>query len=502
MKRIILPLFWKFSLSIIAIVLIFGSINALLIWESLSSSMEEELGKREKFIAQSIATQAVEPLLYDDLITLQNLVNETKSIDPAISYIFILEGKQNVLAHSFPQSVPFQLIKANSIESSADFSIQTIELKDSAKVMIRDIAVPIMDKSLGVVRVGIEESQINVAINKTISNFIFMVLVFLIAGIFGAFVFSYIITNPIKIISNTADKIDLTTFQSNKKFRINIRNKMLGMWGHLFRAEDEIDLLARKFNDMIERLENTYEELRATQLSLLQSEKLASIGTLVAGFAHEVNNPIAGLQNCIRRISEDPENLEQTKKYVKLMNDAANRVENIITNLLNFARKEEINLETVDLSSVIENALLLTGYQLEQARIIIENNVNRRYLVRGSQNHLGQVLLNIMLNSIDAINQKVSLNPDSPRRISFTCSANKSHVILNIEDSGIGIETDKIDKIFDPFFTTKETGKGTGLGLSISYNIIQQHNGELKVQSEYNKGTLFTIILPKDETKK
>ncbi len=277
---------------------------------------------------------------------------------------------------------------------------------------------------------------------------------------------------------------------------------MLGKWKHLFRAEDEIDLLARKFNDMIERLENTYEELRTTQLSLLQSEKLASIGTLVAGFAHEVNNPIAGLQSCIRRISEDPENIEQIKKYVKLMNDAANRVENIITNLLNFARKEEINFETVDLSSVIENALLLAGYQLEQSRIVIENNVNRRYSVRGSQNHLGQVLLNIMLNSIDAINQKVSLNPDSPRRISFTCSANKSHVILNIEDSGIGIETDKIDKIFDPFFTTKETGKGTGLGLSISYNIIQQHNGELKVHSEYNKGTVFTIILPKDKTKK
>ncbi len=224
MKKNTLPLFWKFSLSIIAIVLIFGSINVLLIWKSFSSSMEEELGKREKFIAQSIATQAVDPLLYDDLIALQKLVNETNSIDLAISYIFILDGKQNVLAHSFPQSVPPQLIKANSIESSADFSLRTIELKDSTKVIIRDIAIPIMDKSLGVVRIGIEESEINVAINKTISNFIFMVLVFLIAGIFGAFIFSYIITNPIKIISNTADKIDLTTFQSHKRLSDNKQN--------------------------------------------------------------------------------------------------------------------------------------------------------------------------------------------------------------------------------------------------------------------------------------
>ena len=110
--------------------------------------------------------------------------------------------------------------------------------------------------------------------------------------------------------------------------------------------------------------------------------------------------------------------------------------------------------------------------------------------------------MNIILNSIDAINQKISLNPDSPRRISFSSSTDKSHVFLNIEDSGIGIENDKIDKIFDPFFTTKETGKGTGLGLSVSYNIIQQHNGELKVRSEYNKGTVFTIILPRNETKR
>ncbi len=502
MKNITLPLFWKFSISIIVIVLTFGSINAFLIWKSFSNAMEDELGKRENFIAQSIAKQSIDPILYDDLITLQNIVNETNKIDLAINYIFILDGDQKVLAHSFAENVPPQLISANIIDDNAEYSLRLIELSGAEKVFIRDIALPIMDKSLGVVRIGLEETGINLEVNKTISNFLLMVLVFLVTGIVGAFIFSYIITNPIKIISNTADKIDLASFHNHKRLRISIRNKKLSKLKYLFSTEDEIDLLARKFNGMIERLENTYDELRTTQSSLLQSEKLASIGTLVAGFAHEVNNPIAGLQNCVRRIAENPGNIEQTKKYVKLMNDATDRVENIITNLLNFARKEEINFETVDLSSVIENALLLSGYQLEQTKIIVENNVNQRYLVSGSQNHLGQVLLNIILNSIDAINQKISLNPDSPRRISFSSSTDKSHVFLNIEDSGIGIENDKIDKIFDPFFTTKETGKGTGLGLSVSYNIIQQHNGELKVRSEYNKGTVFTIILPRNETKR
>ncbi len=498
MKKISLPLFWKFTIALVLIVVTFGSINALLIWKSVSSSLETELDKRARFIAKSIASQTVTPLLYDDYVTLQKLLDDIQETDSTISYAFILSGKGKVIAHTFEDNVPSPLIKANPASSTGEVNTVLINPKNFDGNLIRDLAVPILDKSIGVIRIGLEEEGIQEDVNRTINTLLGMVLFFLVVGIMGALGFAYIITNPIKMMSNAADKIDLNALQKGEKIRIKTREKILDKWKIFFRAEDEIDLLSQKFNDMIERLEKTYEELQKTQASLLQSEKLASIRTLVAGIAHEINNPIAGLQSCIRRISEDPENIEQTKKYVKLMNDAANRVENIITNLLNFARKEEINFETVDLSSVIENALLLAGYQLEQSRIVIENNIDRRYLVRGSQNHLGQVLLNIMLNSIDAINQKVSLNPDSPRRISFSSSTDKSHVVLNIEDSGIGIETDKIDKIFDPFFTTKKVGEGTGLGLSISYNIIKEHNGEIRVESIPGEGATFIISLQKE----
>jgi two-component system NtrC family sensor kinase len=498
MKKISLPLFWKFTIALVLIVVTFGSINALLIWKSVSSSLETELDKRARFIAKSIASQAVTPLLYDDYVTLQKLLDDIQEADSTISYAFILSGKGKVIAHTFEDNVPSPLIKANPASSTGEVNTVLINPKNFDGNLIRDLAVPILDKSIGVIRIGLEEEGIQEDVNRTINTLLGMVFFFLVIGILGALGFAYIITNPIKMISGAADKIDLNALQKGEKIRIKTREKILDKWKIFFRAEDEIDLLLQKFNDMIERLEKTYEELQKTQASLLQSEKLASIGTLVAGFAHEVNNPIAGLQSCIRRISENPENIEQTKKYVKLMNDAANRVENIITNLLNFARKQELNFETVDISLVIENALLLAGYQLEQSRIVIENNIDRRYLVRGSQNHLGQVLLNIMLNSIDAINQKVSLNPDSPRRISFTSSTNKNYVTLNIEDSGIGIETDKIDKIFDPFFTTKKVGEGTGLGLSISYNIIKEHNGEIRVESIPGEGTTFIISLQKE----
>lgn len=498
MRRFSFPLFWKFTVAIIFIVVLFGSVNIILIRQNIFNSLEEELDKRAKFIAQIIAAQSVDPLLIDDIVALQKLVDEIKRTDSTINYAFILSGRGKVLVHTLENDVPQALIEANTVLAS-DSSISTvlINLKDNENRLIRDLAIPILDKSIGIARIGLEEKSIQLNVTKAVNTLLLMVGIFLIAGILGALGFAFIITNPIKKISSTADKIDIDALHMKPRFRIRIREKFLDRWGYFFRAEDEIDLLVRKFNDMIERLEKTYDELQTAQSSLLQSEKLASIGILVAGIAHEVNNPIAGIQNCIRRISQNPENLVQTKKYLTPMTEATNRIEKVIQSLLNFSRQEDFTMEKVDLSAVIENALLLVGYRLEKLRIGIEKNMNGKESINGSRNRLVQVILNLMINSIDAIQEKMKTEPEAPRKIIFNTFYNENNVHLILEDTGIGIAEQNIRKIFDPFFTTKEAGKGTGLGLSICYNIIIKHNGEIKVRSTPGKGASFELIFPK-----
>ncbi|TSA16317.1 MAG: hypothetical protein D4R72_07150 [Nitrosopumilales archaeon] len=290
--------------------------------------------------------------------------------------------------------------------------------------------------------------------------------------------------------------LEFDSLKSN--IRIKIREKFLNNWKMLFRAEDEIDLLVNKFNAMIERLEKTYDELRLTQISLVQSEKLASIGTLAAGIAHEMNNPLSGLQNCIKRISKNPENLLQNKKYLNLMMEASDRIERVIQNLMNYSRHQELKFEKVNIITIIENSLLLVSHKLEKSKITVERDYTTSIKeIEVSPIHIEQVIINIILNSVDAINDLEKINENALAKIYFKIrKSEESKINIEIEDTGKGMHQEELKKIFDPFYTSKDTGKGTGLGLSVSYNIIDLHKGTISVESTPDIGTKFIISLP------
>jgi two-component system NtrC family sensor kinase len=229
---------------------------------------------------------------------------------------------------------------------------------------------------------------------------------------------------------------------------------------------------------------------------LIQSEKLATVGTLTAGLAHEINNPVAGLQNCIRRIQNDPNNVEQNKKYLAMMENAVDKIEKVVGNLLNFTRKQSGDFNSISISEIIENSLLLVSHRLEKLRISVTNNIPADLpMIRGNKNQLEQVMLNLFINSIDSIEEKISKHQDSERRLILFASRESDFVKIRIEDTGSGIPKNIMDKIFDPFFTTKSPGKGTGLGLSVVYNIIDAHQGKIYFESEEGKGTIVNLKL-------
>lgn len=491
-----LPLFWKFSIAIIFIVIVFGSINSILIYNNVQSALQTETEKRALFIANSISHQIVSSLLFEDYVTLQNVINGIKEIDQNIDYIFIVDSKSNIVVHTFPINFPTQLLDANRLDENQKFKTQLINLKNKNEELILDVAVPILDGKIGNVRVGLKESSIQSDVQKTVNIFWIMVGVFLFFGIIGALVFANFITKPIKAIQNVADNIELSQIGKEQLPQIRIREKFLDRIKMLFRAEDEIDILADRFNQMIVRLDKAYRDLQNAQSNLIQSEKLATVGTLTAGLAHEINNPVAGLQNCIRRIQNDPNNLEQNKKYLAMMENAVDKIEKVVGNLLNFTRKQSGDFISISISEIIENSLLLVSHRLEKLRISVTNNIPADLpMIRGNKNQLEQVMLNLFINSIDSIEGKISKNPDSERRLILSASRESDFVKIKIEDTGSGIPKNIMDKIFDPFFTTKSPGKGTGLGLSVVYNIIDAHQGRIYFESEEGKGTIVNLYL-------
>lgn len=492
-----LPLFWKFSLAIITIVLVFGLINSILIYNNVQTALQSETEKRALFIANSISNQITSSILFEDYVSLQNIINDMKEIDENIYYIFVLDNRNRAIVHTFKDNFPVELIDANVLKETQKFSTQLLLLKDINKELIFDVAVPILDGRVGTVRVGLKENLIVADVQKTVNIFWLMVAAFLSVGIIGALVFAKFITKPIKTIQNVADSIDLSHIGEKEIPQIKIREKFLGKIKMLFRAEDEIDILADKFNQMIVRLVQTYLDLQKAQVTIIQSEKLATVGTLTAGLAHEINNPVAGLQNCIRRIKNDPSNIEQNIKYIRMMETAVDKIENVVSNLLNFTRRQSIDYQVLSINEIVENTLLLVSHRLEKLRISITKNISSHLpQIKGNKNQLEQVILNLFINAIDAIEEKISINPDCERSIIISAKNVKEHLVIKIEDTGCGIPSNIKDKIFDPFFTTKQPGKGTGLGLSVVYKILESHNGEIHIESREEVGTIVEISIP------
>lgn len=229
---------------------------------------------------------------------------------------------------------------------------------------------------------------------------------------------------------------------------------------------------------------------------LILSEKMAAIGEVAAGVAHEINNPLDGLINCILRIKRDPENTHQTTEYLDLMEEALRRIESTVKQLLDFSRHHELSLTSISLNEVVDEVTGLIEYSAQEKGIKIE----KRYLsdhasILGDKHLLEQVVLNLALNAVAAM-------PDGGALILETGSVEAdafsgTHMVyVRVTDTGIGIPHAIQDRIFDPFYTTKILEKGTGLGLSVSDRIVRQHEGTLEFESKPGQGSTFTVNLP------
>jgi len=485
------PLFWKFTIVSTIVVVIFGSINIYLLWTSVYTSFEKEIDKRCKVLAKIISEKSLTPIVYGDNLSLYNILDEIKHSDPSISYIFILDRGNNLIAQTYDITIPEVLLNINSLKSG-EYSIKVINTTHFKYPVIRDIAFPILKGEVGTVRLGIVEEHIEQEMVEATNNLILMIIFFLFFGLTGALFFSYIITSPIRKISQKAQIIDLNHIDSQAE-ELDER-KTLKLFNIVI--NDELDVLVRKFSEMINRLKNSYLELKETQNALVQAEKLASLGTLSAGVAHEINNPVSGIKNCVNRIMKHPENREQNAQYLVLIKEAGDKIENVVKHLLNFSRKQNILLTKTELNSVIDSAISLSAYKLQSKHVKLNVSFQKTHHVNGSANHLEQVFVNLILNSLDAILERKEKETKLSGEIKISTNQILNKVYIHLKDNGIGIPKEIQNKIFDPFFTSKKVGKGTGLGLSVSFNLIKEHGGKILFSSTENLGTEFVVELP------
>jgi signal transduction histidine kinase len=236
------------------------------------------------------------------------------------------------------------------------------------------------------------------------------------------------------------------------------------------------------------RLEQTHAELVETQTQLVESAKLASIGQLAAGLAHEINNPIGIILGFAQLIGQRTAD-EKLKRFAGTVEREAIRVRRIVSDLLGFARQATAETKRMDLREVIDGALRLVEYQLIKENIhVVCAYADQPGWVMADQDQLLQVLMNLIQNARQAMPQGGTLTLRTWDSAGMACFA--------VIDTGVGIPIGDLAHVFDPFFTTKPVGQGTGLGLSVSYGIIKRHGGEIRVTSEPGKGTTFWVALP------
>jgi signal transduction histidine kinase len=272
-------------------------------------------------------------------------------------------------------------------------------------------------------------------------------------------------------------------------------------------GKNEISSLASEFNLMCERLEDLYDRFAREQherlnleRSLRQSEKLASVGQLAAGLAHEIGTPLNIIGGRAEFLLSRPRSHKEIGDNLQIIRSQIDRIAGIVRQLLEFSRRREPAFRNVELLTLVRKVIGLLEHKIREKNVNIVIEVDETLpSIAADPDQMQQVFLNLLLNSLHALQAGGTIKISAAIASSGSANGKERKLSIEFEDNGAGIPAEHLSQVFDPFFTTKDVGEGTGLGLSVSYGIIKGHSGEIRVDSNPGQFTRFTIFLPVED---
>lgn len=429
----------------------------------------EEHAQLGENMARIVAEQATDPLLVDDTVALDTIVSAASQGGQGVAYCFI-SRQGHIVASSFAGGTPPALVSARMPGEHAPVVVET----GAARIL--DISEPVLGSptsSVGEVRIGLDLGILGKTRHELGVWLGLLALGIIGLGLVAAFVVGQGIARPIREILVAADQFDPAAAESPAVYP---------------GGSVEIALLGERFNEMTRRLRTAQREQERARQKSAETERMVALGSLLAGVAHEVNNPLAGLKNCVSRVERNDLSAAKKDEYLHLMREGLARIEDVVKRLLDFARPAPLTLTRVSTRALAQQSTELVAPLLHERRVALRLiEPEHDGFVRVDSHQIGQALVNLLLNA--------AYVSSAGGEVRVRLCQRDGLLGMAVEDDGPGIPAEIRDRVLDPFFSTKPPGEGTGLGLAVTRTIVDAHGGELSFEFPEAGGTVVTLWL-------
>jgi len=471
----------KFFLYSNTLIIVTMTLVTILLVMHERSSRYEAIERRGRSICEVMAIPITDALMYEDLGLIletgliENNISEIQSRNRDLMRYVVVTDPQGRVTHSSDWELLGQTFERALGEQTLGGGplLETLDSEDGTRILEGRTPLSISTKSWGTLVVGFSLEQIDQQVRAIAMQAALVALVLMIGNSALTAIYVETLIRPILALNRTmrrAARGDLT---------VRARS----------RAGAEVRELADAFNRLMDEIEDAQDRERVQRAQLAHTEKMAAVGTLAAGVAHEVNNPLAGILTCIENMRGNLDDREMIERYLKLIHDGLQRIEHTVVNLLDFSRERKMELAPTSINHCLRHVVDLAKYQLREGRIEVEYRLDpSEPFVMADPFQLDQLFLNLMLNARQAM-------PDSGR-LTLRTLRRDGQVVVEVQDTGVGIPDSMRERIFNPFVTTREVGEGTGLGLTVSDSIVTSHGGTLDVESTVGQGSVFRVSFP------
>jgi signal transduction histidine kinase len=471
----------KFFLYSNTLIIVTMTLVTILLIVHETGTQYDAIERRARSICEVMAIPITDALMYEDLGLvletglIENNINEIQARNQDLMrYVVVTDAKGKVI-HSSDWTLLGTTFERALGERAADEPplMEVLEDADGGRFLEGRTPLSISTKSWGTLIIGFSLEPIRELVREIAMQAGLVALILMIGNSAMTAIYVETLIRPILALNRTMKRA------ARGDLSVRARSG----------ASLEVGELADAFNRLMDEMEESRYRERVQRAQLAHTEKMAAVGTLAAGVAHEVNNPLHGILTCVENMRAHPDDREMQERYLALIKDGLERIEHTVVNLLDFSRERTLELAPTPINHSLRHVAELTKYQLREGNIDIVFDLDpEQPYVTADHFQMDQLFLNLVLNALQAM-------PEGGR-LTLRTTQKDGRVVAEVRDTGEGIPDEMIERIFDPFFTTREVGEGTGLGLTVSDSIASAHGGTLEVESTPGQGSVFRVSFP------